>query len=497
MTTNLAALILALCTASCAADGCYLIDVGGLGGSGSTGGGGAGAGTSTSAGTGGATGSTSSTSTTTGAGGGGAPQAGGLLWAESFGDGNLQAANAVGVDAAGNIALAGVTWGATDFGGGLRVSLGGGDAFAAKLTPSGGHTWSNLYGDNTGQEGTAISVSPSGEIAVAGRSSGPIDFGLGAHGNVGGNDAFVAKLASDGTALWSTTFGAGGEDGAFAVAIDNVSGDVFAGGSFHGAPWFGQSQLHAAGADAATFVARFAAADGHVMWARTFGDGVVQGLAATATGVVACGTASGDVDFGGGPMSPKGGGSAFLANLTWAGSYGWAKMLTANSSTGGCAVTTGGDVLFTGTHYGTVDLGGGPVDASPMGNAFLSRYGDNGGYIVGRSFGEGVGLTVAATPDGHAVTAGYVTAMVTPTIDFGDGPVTPDAGGDLYVVRIDVAGKPAWSHVYPQAQGPLGIAADGAGNTILVGGFFDPLDLGKGALKNAGASDIFVAKWEP
>jgi len=41
------------------------------------------------------------------------------------------------------------------------------------------------------------------------------------------------------------------------------------------------------------------------------------------------------------------------------------------------------------------------------------------------------------------------------------------------------------------------IVADGAGNVILTGSFEDTLDLGGGALKSAGGSDIFIAKLDP
>jgi hypothetical protein len=66
--------------------------------------------------------------------------------------------------------------------------------FLAKLDPSGGHLWSERFGDAFEQWGRAVAVDGAGNVLVTGRFQGTLDLGGGALASAGGWDMFLAKF---------------------------------------------------------------------------------------------------------------------------------------------------------------------------------------------------------------------------------------------------------------------------------------------------------------
>jgi hypothetical protein len=96
---------------------------------------------------------------------------------------------------------------------------GGQDAFVAKLAPNGGTiTWLTYFGGSSAEHGAALRQDAAGAVFVAGSTSSvnfPILQGSQPHLG-GGQDGFVAKLASDGKSIVFSTYlgGSGGTAGA-------------------------------------------------------------------------------------------------------------------------------------------------------------------------------------------------------------------------------------------------------------------------------------------
>lgn len=101
----------------------------------------------------------------------------------------------IAIDSADRITATGAFIGTTSFGGAALTSAGGADLFFAKLDPAGGHLWSKRFGDAAGQAGRAIAIDGAGDLVVAGRFDGTVDFPGGPITSVGGGDVFLAKLA--------------------------------------------------------------------------------------------------------------------------------------------------------------------------------------------------------------------------------------------------------------------------------------------------------------
>jgi len=134
----------------------------------------------------------------------------------------------VAVDSAGDIYVAGYTQG--DLGG---TNTGGTDIVLAKFNFSGGDpVWIKQLGSIGNDKAFGLAVDPSGNIHIAGSSSGDLDGNT----NSGDLDLVVVKYDSDGNKLWTKEEGTSSGDYGMAAACGAagcyVTGDTY--GSFPG-----------------------------------------------------------------------------------------------------------------------------------------------------------------------------------------------------------------------------------------------------------------------
>jgi hypothetical protein len=162
--------------------------------------------------------------------------AGALVYATRLGGSGSDSANAIGLDGAGNIYIAGQT-SSTDFpttsGSAQTAYRGGTDAFAAKLPAGGGApSYSTLLGGSGNDLAKAVTVDAAGNACFAGRTdssnlpvTSPIQAVYG-----GSGDAFLACLNAGGTAWTALTYlGGTTPDQANAIARD-AAGDIYVAG---------------------------------------------------------------------------------------------------------------------------------------------------------------------------------------------------------------------------------------------------------------------------
>jgi hypothetical protein len=119
------------------------------------------------------------------------------------------------------------------------VLRGGQDAFVARLSSTGSTLVYSTYVGGTGTSGAqevayALAVNAAGEAYVGGTTNSrdfPVSGAIQPALAGGGNDAFIAKVNSGGTALaWATYLGGLGSDKAEAVSLD-PSGNVYVAGT--------------------------------------------------------------------------------------------------------------------------------------------------------------------------------------------------------------------------------------------------------------------------
>ncbi|MCP4440862.1 MAG: T9SS type A sorting domain-containing protein [Aureispira sp.] len=97
---------------------------------------------------------------------------GNFVWAKSFGGGDLEIISDISTDASGNIYATGRFWGTTDFDPSSSIhnltSMGGSDAFIAKLDINGNFLWVKRIGSTSDEREGAITVDPFNNVYVIG-----------------------------------------------------------------------------------------------------------------------------------------------------------------------------------------------------------------------------------------------------------------------------------------------------------------------------------------
>jgi len=159
------------------------------------------------------------------------PLDGSILWSNQFGTPQDEVASGIALDDQNNVYVLGLTHGS------LFGANSSPNAFVAKFV-SGNLDW-GIYVDVEMARDVQVG---SGCIYVSGATTQD-RFSQ----NLGGFDAYLAKIGTDGTILWGSQFGTLGDDYATVVSVD-AAGGVYVAGSMNG--------TEVAGADKA-FLARY------------------------------------------------------------------------------------------------------------------------------------------------------------------------------------------------------------------------------------------------
>ncbi|MCY2954343.1 MAG: SBBP repeat-containing protein, partial [Planctomycetota bacterium] len=279
-----------------------------------------------------------------------------LLWSTYLGGSGDDQGGSIAVDGSGNVLVTGYTSSSGWTSSGFDTSFNGGhDAFVAKLSPSGGHLWSTYLGGNSYDYGYGIAVDGSGNVLVTGRtvSSGWTSGGFDTSYNWNG-DAFVAKLSPSGAHLWSTYLGGIDTDEGYGIAVDGA-GNVLMTGRTVSSGWTSGGFDTSFNGDRDAFVAKLSPS-GELLWSTYLGgnggdDGT--GIAVDGSGNV---LVTGSTNFsgwtsGGFDTSFNGISDAFVAKLSPSGGHLWSTYLggSGDDQGGSIAVDGSGNVLVTGT----------------------------------------------------------------------------------------------------------------------------------------------------
>ncbi len=427
-------------------------------------------------------------------------------------------ANAVALDAAGNIYVAGYTT-STDFPtsvGSYRVALKGtSDAFVTKLNRTGtAILYSTLIGGSSGDGAQGIGVDSSGNAYIFGNTSSsdfPTTAGSLAPSQVSAK-MFVTKLNGSGTGLiYSTYLGgsAGGFNADFAVAIAvDTSGAAYLTGYSYGGfpvtPGAFESQYHFSpapgpgGAD--VFVAKLSTAGDRLLYGTYlggFGHDQSTSIAIDSNGqaYVTGSTTSSDFPTTAGAFQTANrapndlSGTSFVTCLNAQGTA-----LTYSTYFGGSSGSNAGGIALDGNRnayiVGETSATDFPVTAGSYltslpnrGHGFLSKLNPSGSALIystllGGSGYDGIG-TVAVDNSGSVAVTGITTSVDFP-LTVGALTATPprltgsgsaffltkfSPSGDALVYSTFLGSRPlsrSYSSIY-------GVALDSAGNPVIVG----------------------------
>jgi hypothetical protein len=332
---------------------------------------------------------------------------------------------------------------------------------------------------------------------VFGLSAANVDFGSGPL-----NGTTLVKFDKTGSQLWARAFPISSE-AAFGVAPD---GTIVLAGTFQGTADLGTGLLACPASGTCPVIAKLAP-DGTTTFAKAlFGANASGGRPAKVlvnasgeiviTGTIPAGSA---FDCGTGPITATSQ-DVFLAKLSANGNCLWSKGggATSQATPSALATDAAGDLLLAGWMFGSLTFGGATITVPSGTGYFLAKLDATGAPLYAKAFPVGQSQQyVGAGMDsaGNAFLAGTFSGST----DFGGGPLTATAAGDVFVAKFDISGNHLWSKNYGSGSPEIAnaVAVDPGGNAWVTGYFQNLTDLGAGSLKSAGADDVFLAKYGP
>jgi len=443
-----------------------------------------------------------------------------LAWSTYLGGGGSDGANAIAVDAAGNVYVTGATQSINfPIANALQaVNAGGVDAFVTKLNAAGSAlVYSTYLGGSFLDSGNDIAVDGSGNAYVAGDTYSTNFPTANAFqtSNAGLLDVFVAKLNAAGTALvYSSYLGGTGSDQTTAIAID-PSGNAYLAGFSDSADFPTANAMQAVnGGLYDAFVTKLNAAGSAIVYSTYLGGTAFDraaGVAVDASGsaYIAGDTASPNFPLANALQASNGGmRDAFAAKLNAAGTA-----LVYSTYLGGSGLELANAIVVDGagsayvagftdsTNFPTANA----LQASYAGlnDAFVTKLNAAGTALVYSTYlggsGEDIASAVAVDSAANVFVAGRTNSANFPTVNTSQ-PFNASGAADAFASKLNAAGTALLDSTYlggSTGDGALGIAVDSAGS-MYVAGFTTstnfPIAHALQASKGGGQFDGFVTK---
>ncbi|HRI63894.1 MAG TPA: hypothetical protein PK156_06640, partial [Polyangium sp.] len=241
-----------------------------------------------------------------------------------------------------------------------------------------------------------------------------------------------------------------------------------------------------------------------VVWAKSAGSVVedyVAMLAVDPAGHLLVGGRTGQtIDWGNGPLPPKGSFDVFLAQLDpsngsslWSRRFGGAGMEDALD----VAADSQGNAILAAHFIDTADFGGSPLVAiGTGGDTAVAKYDANGMHLWSKGVGPSrVNAQVATDAAGNVI----LVTSCSGTNDFGGGPLTGNPG-DLCVAKFDPSGAHSWSKRFKPNNGSAsgtGLAVDTQGAIILCGTVMGAINFGGDQIGGGASRAALLVKLGP
>lgn len=409
-----------------------------------------------------------------------------LSWNTFMGGPGYDTGNAIDLDSQGNIYIVGHsagTWGSPK-----RPFAGNGDVFVAKLSGNGTLLWNTFLGSASSTDyGRGAAVDGDDNIYIVGTSTGTWGSPVSAH--AGSNDAFVAKLNSNGILLWNTFMGSTGDDDGEGIAVDGSGAIYIVGGSEHS---WGSSPINPYKSDWDAFVVKLNS-NGSLLWNTFMGSNVYDcgnGITVDASGNIYVTGAS--YATWGAPQRPYAGSrEAFVAKLNNEGSRLWNTFLGSSALDTGYAVAvdSSSNVYVAGESKASW---GSPKRAySDDWDAFAAGLDANGNLQWNIFLGAtDIDYAQSITVDGRSNI--YVAGL---SSSVWGRPTQPYSGeADCFAVKLNSTGSLQWNSFLGSSDydGCKAIALDRRNNMYLVGS--SGATWGSPKNSHQGRGDAFVAK---
>jgi len=392
-------------------------------------------------------------------------------WSRIWGSSDSDYGNCVSVDNAGNVYVAGNTWGSFDG----QINNGTMDLCLTKYNNSGSSLWTRIWGSNASDSGNGVNVDGLGNVYVAGSTSASFD----GQTNNGHTDLCLTKFNNNGTKQWTRIWGSAVYDAGRSISVDSAGSIYVAGetqGSFAGQTNNGNMDL---------YLTKYNS-NGSSLWSRIWGSydydyGICVSIDSTGNIYVAGNTLN---SFDG--QTNNGSSDLCLTKYNNDGVKRWTRIWgsSAGDYAQGVSVDKAGNIYVTGFTYGSFD----GQSKNGYQDLCLTKFNSSGTKQWTRIWGSAdsdEGMSVSVDSIGDIYVSGYTEGSF-------DGEIN-NGYQDLCLTKFNSSGTKQWTRIWGSFNfdGGRGVSIDSVGN-IYIAGYTDSSFDGQ---SNNGSWDFCLTKY--
>lgn len=424
-------------------------------------------------------------------------------WARSGGSTQAELAPTTTTDSDGNVYLAGGYSSGAHIGDSIYFTNGfinRPDFFIAKYTPDGTLEWVRHGGGENQDQVSCLRMDTDGSMYLSVLFFDNFSFQNVSFTTFNGFDADLAlmKLDANGQVVWARHIGSEGTDWTTEMIVRPDG--IYMQGQYFGTLRLDSTHQVTSAGDYDVYWTKFTL-DGDPVWVRSLG-GLNQdnpgGMGIDANGdIISTGTFYGTVSISGTVLQPVGQQGSFLVKLTNAGSLVWAK----SEATGILAMTLdpSGNIYTTGNFSDSQSFGPYPITSRGSYDGFVAKFNNNGVALWARSFGSSeVDFGYSIVYGGNGLV--YLSGSYSNGARFGALPAQASRGTmDGFVAAYTAGGDPSWVFTYGgRLQDQLiNLSADRIGNSLYATGYFvDTCAVGTQQLVSYGDVDWLLFKMD-
>jgi len=342
-------------------------------------------------------------------------------WSKSFGGSQSDRGLGISVDLSGNVLVCGFYTGSINFGNGVSLASNGGqDAFVVKLDANGNAIWAKTGGSTEGSDrANALAVDATGNVFVTGQFSGSASFGaFTLDATDGTNDAFIVKYDSNGNEQWAKQGSGEALDRGLGITTDN-SGAAYVTGQFSGNVSFDNSYTNTI--QNAIFLVKYSSI-GNEEWFRWGGgseESISYDITSDGNSVFLTGDYGTTLNFFGTgstvTLTSGFANSIFLMSFSTNGNFSWGESAGSESNVSSRGINFSfGNIAIAGWFECTFDsysdeYGEAAFNSLGSADSFTAMYSASGSFQWARNFGSTGDErcnSITVLPDGFVALAG-------------------------------------------------------------------------------------------
>jgi hypothetical protein len=386
----------------------------------------------------------------------------------------------------------------SSFGQTVLVSKGGRDIFVASLDTNGNWNWAVSAASTGAEESRGIAIDGSGNSVITGYYTSALSFGDKNLPAGTGRDVYVAKIDKSGNWLWAANASGAGSDEANAIGLDN-SGNAYITGWFSSDLKFGNTTLYAE-SERNLFVARISSS-GTWSWGKIgSGSSLVEGagISVSTNGTTfLAGYLYKDATFLNTTLNSLGESDIILARISSSGSWIWANSnggVTGVVTGDGVAVDSSGNVIYSGSFYGSVKFGDDTLRSNGGADMYIAKYSPETGWIWAKSFGgteNDIAKSLAVDGEDNI----YVVGTFQGTVNFGGISRQSNGITDAFIIKLSKYGNIVWANSVGDYDSDQGVKVLYKNDYLIFAGNYSRRPyFGNVRLVTRGYDDIFLSK---